>query len=173
MSDKIKRMIFAALGAVILTICSWITVPGPIPFTMQTFAVFALLLIYEGGLALISISLYLLLGAVGVPVFAGFTGGVAHLLGPTGGYLVGFLILAAVYRIMTHVSSKKWLKILALIIGQVCCYAFGTWWYVRMYCGGSVDELGTVLMTCVIPFVIPDAIKLALAVLLSKRVRLQ
>lgn len=166
-------MIFSALGAVIMAICSWITIPGPVPFTMQTFAVFALLLIYDGGPALISISLYLLLGAVGVPVFAGFTGGVAHLLGPTGGYLLGFLILSAVYQVLSHISSKKWFKIVSLIIGLVCCYAFGTWWYVLMYCGGSVDELGTVLMTCVIPFVLPDAVKMTLAVLLSKRVRLQ
>lgn len=173
MSKRTKIMIFSALGAVIMAICSWITIPGPVPFTMQTFAVFALLLIYDGGPALISISLYLLLGAVGVPVFAGFTGGVAHLLGPTGGYLVGFLILAAVYQVLSHISSKKWFKIVSLIIGLVCCYAFGTWWYVLMYCGGSVDELGTVLMTCVIPFVLPDAVKMTLAVLLSKRVRLQ
>lgn len=173
MSKRTKIMIFSALGAVIMAICSWITIPGPVPFTMQTFAVFALLLIYDGGPALISISLYLLLGAVGVPVFAGFTGGVAHLLGPTGGYLLGFLILSAIYQVLSHISSKKWFKIVSLIIGLVCCYAFGTWWYVLMYCGGSVDELGTVLMTCVIPFVLPDAVKMTLAVLLSKRVRLQ
>lgn len=173
MSERIKIMIFSALGTALLAICSWIMIPGPVPFTLQTFAVFALLLVYEGGPALISISLYLLLGTIGVPVFAGFTGGVGHILGPTGGYLVGFLILAVVYQIMSHLSVKKAFKIVSLVTGLICCYAFGTWWYVLVYGEGTVEEVGAVLMTCVVPFIIPDALKMVLAVLLSKRVRLQ
>ena len=85
---SITSMIYIALMAVIITICSWISIPGPVPFTLQTFAVFTALLLLGTRDGLISIVVYLLLGAVGVPVFSGFSGGIGHLLGPTGGYLI-------------------------------------------------------------------------------------
>ena len=94
---SITSMIYIALMAVIITICSWISIPGPVPFTLQTFAVFTALLLLGTRDGLISIVVYLLLGAVGVPVFSGFSGGIGHLLGPTGGYLIGFIVMGFVF----------------------------------------------------------------------------
>ena len=99
---KITSMIYIALMAVIITICSWISIPGPVPFTLQTFAVFTALLLLGTRDGLISITVYLLLGAVGVPVFSGFSGGIGHLLGPTGGYLIGFIVMGFVFGIVRH-----------------------------------------------------------------------
>jgi biotin transport system substrate-specific component len=107
---------------------------------------------------------YLLLGAVGLPVFSGFQGGPGVLLGPTGGYLLGFLLLALCYWLL----QKKLGPLPALLLGLLLCYGCGTAWFYWMY-GGS---LWAVLMNCVIPYLIPDGIKLLLAVTVRKRLRL-
>jgi biotin transport system substrate-specific component len=107
---------------------------------------------------------YLLLGAVGLPVFSGFQGGPGVLLGPTGGYLLGFLLLALCYWLL----QKKLGQLPALLLGLLLCYGCGTAWFYWMY-GGS---LWAVLMNCVIPYLIPDGIKLLLAVTVRKRLRL-
>ena len=77
----------AALFAALIAICSWISIPTAVPFTLQTFAVFLALGVLGGKLGTLSVAVYLLLGAVGLPVFAGFQGGLGALLGATGGYL--------------------------------------------------------------------------------------
>ena len=88
---KTRDLTLIALFAALIAICAWLTVPMPdVPFTMQTFGVFAALLLLGGKRGTLSILLYLLLGAAGLPVFSGFRGGIGSLLGTTGGYLVGF-----------------------------------------------------------------------------------
>ena len=87
-------MAYIALFAVLLTVCAWISVPLPVPFTLQTFAIFAALGILGGRRGTWAVAVYLLLGAVGLPVFSGFRGGLGALLGTTGGYILGFLALA-------------------------------------------------------------------------------
>lgn len=169
-SDRVKMMVYIALGAVILAICSWIMIPAPVPFTMQTFGVFALLLILGGKAGTASIGLYLGLGMVGVPVYSGFSGGIGHIAGPTGGYLIGFLILGLVYWLLSCIKAK-YIRVLSLTVGMICCYLFGTFWYVMMYAGASQAGFGAVLMTCVIPYILPDALKMALALVVSKRIK--
>ena len=94
-------MAYNALFAVLLTVCAWISVPLPVPFTLQTFAIFAALGILGGRRGTWAVAVYLLLGAVGLPVFSGFRGGLGALLGTTGGYILGFLALALVYWLVT------------------------------------------------------------------------
>ncbi|MCR5768479.1 MAG: biotin transporter BioY [Lachnospiraceae bacterium] len=170
---KITSMIYIALMAVIITICSWISIPGPVPFTLQTFAVFTALLLLGTRDGLISIVVYLLLGAVGVPVFSGFSGGIGHLLGPTGGYLIGFIVMGFVFGIVRHLIKHPLASaITASILGLAACYAFGTVWFVIVYSQTkSAITFGAALSLCVLPFIIPDAIKMALAIILSARVR--
>lgn len=170
---SITSMIYIALMAVIITICSWISIPGPVPFTLQTFAVFTALLLLGTRDGLISITVYLLLGAVGVPVFSGFSGGIGHLLGPTGGYLIGFIVMGFVFGIVRHLIKHPLASaITASILGLAACYAFGTVWFVIVYSQTkSAITFGAALSLCVIPFIIPDAIKMALAIILSARVR--
>ena len=90
-------MAYIALFAVLMAVCAWISIPFAVPFTLQTFAVFAALAILGGRRGTLSVVVYLLLGAVGLPVFAGFKGGLAALLGTTGGYILGFLLTALLY----------------------------------------------------------------------------
>ena len=112
-----------------------------------------------------------MLGAVGIPVFAQFTSGIGILLGSTGGYIAGFIFMGLVYWLIVHFLGKKtWVEILAMVIGLAVCYAFGTAWFMVVYAhaNGPVG-LAMVLAWCVIPFIIPDLIKLGLALTLAWR----
>lgn len=169
---KIVAMVQIALFAAIIAICSWIQIPLTVPFTLQTFAVFCTLGILGGKNGTISVLLYIILGAVGVPVFAGFSGGVGVLLGTTGGYIIGFLFTALLYWVITHFFGDKLpVMIIAMALGLVVCYAFGTAWFMLVYARttGAVG-LMTALGWCVFPFILPDCVKIALAILLAKRI---
>ena len=160
MTRKLTR---CALFAAMMALCAWIGIPlGHTVFTMQTFGVLLALGILGGKRGTISILCYLLLGAAGLPVFSGFRGGIGAILGPTGGYLWGFLATGLVFW-----SLEKWSRPLAMIAGIAVCYACGTIWYMT-YTGGA---LAAVLAQTVLPYLIPDALKLVLALRLTKRLK--
>ena len=166
---KTVELAYIALGTALIAVCAWITVPFTVPFTMQLFAVFFVLMLLGGRNGTISIAVYLLLGAVGVPVFSGFKGGFGVLIGMTGGYLVGMLLIGVVYWIMTGLLGKKlWIEIGAFLIGLALCYLFGTVWFSVV--NGERGFFAS-LTICVVPFLLPDAAKLALAVLLGRKLR--
>ena len=171
---KVLDMAYIAIGAVLIAICSWINIPTQVPFTLQTFAVFFVLMFLGGERGTISILIYILLGAVGVPVFAGFSAGIGILFGNTGGYILGFIFIGLIYILFTRVFKMKniFFKVLALVIGLAICYAFGSIWYMHIYIRDS-GEVGlfAVLGWCVFPFIIPDLIKMALAVIIAKRIQ--
>ena len=171
---KTRDLTLIALFTVLTAVCAWISVPVPAPFvqfTMQTFAVFAALLTLGGKRGTYAVTAYLLLGAVGAPVFSSCRGGLGVLLGTTGGYILGFLLQALLYWLMTaKLGESLTVKVSASILGLSLCYAFGTAWYLVLYVQmGKPMGLMTALGYCVFPFVIPDLIKLALAVLLAQR----
>lgn len=160
-----------ALSAALITVCAWISIPTAVPFTLQTLAVFttAGLLGMRRGTA--AILVYILMAAVGIPVLAGMKGGADKLIGTTGGYIVGFVFIA----LIVGFASDKWQRrplplAIAMLLGLAVCYAFGTAWFCLVYTrsAGSV-ALTTVLGWCVVPFLIPDGIKIAVAVLLTNR----
>ena len=164
-------LVYMALGAVLIAICSWISIPTTVPFTMQTFAVFFVLSALGGKRGTITIIVYVLLGAVGIPVFSQFTSGVGILLGNTGGYIIGFIFTGLIYWLIIGVLGKKlWTEIFAMILGLGMLYSFGTAWFMIVYTqtSGTVG-LMTVLAWCVIPFIIPDLVKLGLALTLARR----
>ena len=164
-------MAYIAIGAVLIAICSWISIPVVVPFTLQTFAVFLLIMLLGGMKATISVTVYILVGAVGVPVFAGFGAGIGVLFGKTGGYIIGFLFMGPIFWLITKLFGKKLLvQILALVTGLLVCYAFGTAWFMYIYMRDTGDVgLMTVLSWCVFPYIIPDAVKMAVAILISKK----
>lgn len=171
-ASKTLDLTYVALFAALIALCSWITIPAGIPFTMQTFAIFATLGILGGRRGTMAIGVYLLLGAVGLPVFSGFSGGLAPILGTTGGYLFGFLVMGITYWIMTSLlgtSAKA--KLFTMLVCLVLMYVFGTLWFMLVYLRttGPVG-LSAVLGWCVVPFVIPDLLKLGLAMMLTHRV---
>lgn len=171
--SKTYDMVYIAIFAVLMAICSWISIPMAVPFTLQTFGVFVAVGILGGKRGTLSVLVYILLGAVGIPVFAGFQGGISVLLNTTGGYIIGFLFSALAMWGIEHVFGRKAVvQIISMLVGLVICYTFGTAWFMVVYtrANGAVG-LGTVLGWCVIPFVIPDLVKIALAFGLSKKLR--
>ena len=168
-----KDITYISLFSVIIAICSWISIPTLVPFTLQTFAVFTALALLGGKRGTICIAIYILLGSVGLPVFANFKGGLGALLGPTGGYIIGFLALGLVYWLMTElISDRLPVKIVAMVLGNILCYALGTLWFVPVY-SKMVEPIGIIsaLLMCVTPYIIVDLIKLALALIISNKLK--
>lgn len=172
---RTRDLTLIALFTALTAACAWISIPVPRPFvqfTMQTFAVFAALLALGGRRGTYVVTAYLLLGAVGAPVFSNFRGGPDVLLGTTGGYILGFFFTALLYWLMTAKLGEGFpVKIAACVLGMATYYAFGTAWYLALsFRSESPLGLMTALGFCVFPFIVPDLAKLALAVLLSHRV---
>ncbi len=164
---------YIALFAAVLAVCSWISIPATVPFTLQTFGVFLAIGILGGKRGFLSVLVFILMGLVGLPVFAGFSGGPGVLFGSTGGYIIGFLLSALVMWLMESLMGKsKWVLLTSMVIGLIICYVFGTAWFMVIYArsAGAVG-LVTALSWCVFPFIIPDVIKIALAFILSMRLR--
>ena len=162
---------YTALFAVLMMVCAWITVPLTVPFTLQTFGVFAALGTLGGRRGTYAVAAYLLLGLAGLPVFSGFQGGPGVLLGTTGGDILGFLASALLYWAVTaRLGTKPAVMAAAMVLGLVVCYAFGTAWFLVAYArtAGSIG-LWAALGMCVFPFVVPDLAKIALAMLLSRQ----
>ena len=163
-----RDMTACALMAVMLCVCTWIAVPGPVPFTLQTLAVFTAVELLGARRAFWSVAVYLLMGAACLPVFSGMAGGLGILLGPTGGYLLGFLLVPLICRVVMAVGKDKAARIVGMVLGMIGCYVLGTAWFV--FVGSGVDWRGA-LMLCVVPFLLPDAVKLVLAMTLAGALR--
>lgn len=174
-SGKSKTYNIAYIGVFVglMAICSWISIPTAIPFTLQTFAVFLAIAVLGGKRGTLAVVTYVILGAVGVPVFAEFTSGIGVIMNNTGGYLIGFIFMALAMWLMERLFGKRDLvRVISMVIGLVVLYAFGTAWFMLLYMRttGAVGVM-TVLGWCVFPFIIPDLIKLALALLMAKSLR--
>ena len=102
-------MAYIALFAVVMAVCAWISIPAAVPFTLQTFGVFLAVGLLGGKRGTLAVLIYLLLGAVGIPVFAGFNGGLGYMLGATGGYIVGRrdLVELCAYRLNAPGLGKE------------------------------------------------------------------
>ncbi len=169
---KTTDLVYVAIGAALIVICSWISIPTAVPFTLQTFSVFTVLSLLGGRRGTLSILVYILMGAVGIPVFSGFKGGVGVLFGNTGGYILGFLLTGLIFILFERFFGTKTVSVIvALLLGLALCYAFGTAWFMYLYLKNT-GEVGlmTVLSWCVFPFIIPDLIKLTLPLFISRRV---
>ncbi|MBR3979196.1 MAG: biotin transporter BioY [Oscillospiraceae bacterium] len=163
---RVKRICLCGLFSALLCLCSWLCIPvGNLVFTLQTFAALLTLGLLGGKWGTASIGVYLALGAVGLPVFSGFRGGVGMLLGATGGFLWGFLVAGLVYWGAHYITKRT---LFAMLSALVACYAVGAVWYRAFYFHGS---FGAALAVCVAPYLLPDAVKLGLALFLTKRLR--
>ena len=169
---KAKNMALCSVFTAVLALCAWLCVPmGDTVITLQTFGIFLTLGLLGGKRGTLAIGVYLLLGAVGVPVFSGFRGGLGALLGTTGGYIFGFMLTALVYWILTSIKDIPLTRLIAMILGLLLCYTCGSWWYITRYLSGGTITLGLVLLRCVLPYLLPDAIKLALAWILTGKLK--
>ncbi len=168
---SVKDIVRIAVMSALLVVCSWITVSIPVlnvPFTLQTFAVFFALEFIGGRNGTIAFLIYIVLGAVGVPVFSGFNGGIGHLFGPTGGYLIGFIFSCLIYwAFEKKFGYKSPVHYAILALALVACYLCGTIWFSIYMSKGFIPSLAM----CVVPFIVPDVLKIALAVLLAVRLK--
>lgn len=170
-----KEIALIALFVALTAVCAWISIPLPaplVPFTLQTFAVFTALGILGLKNGLTAIIVYCLLGAVGLPVFAGMKGGLGVLLGTTGGYIIGFIFTALSVGIITKKFGRSVpVLVISMVIGLILCYAFGTAWFMVVYTNSkSAVGLATALGWCVTPYIIPDIVKIAVAITIVKAI---
>ena len=142
------------------------------PFTLQTFGIYLSIAVLGGKLGTISLLIYLGLGAIGLPVFSGFKSGLAALMGPTGGYIIGFLATALImWGFEKFFGKNKVSFIISAIIGLIACYALGTVWFMKVFSAANGPiGLATTLGMCVVPFIIPDLIKLVAAYLIGSKI---
>ncbi len=161
MKLNVRKMVLSSLFAALIAVCAWISIPiPPVAFTLQTFGVLMALGVLGGKWGTVSILLYLALGIVGLPVFAGFRGGAGALLDATGGFLWGFLLGGLVYW-----RTERLGKPLALVLCQLTCYVCGCLWFARW----AGCTLTAAALACVVPYVVPDVLKLWLAHRVSRQ----
>lgn len=160
-----------AIMAAITAVLAQISIPMPmmVPMTMQTFAVTLAGVILGSKKGAVSQIVYVLLGAVGVPVFANFNGGVQALVGPTGGFLLSFPIMAFLIGLGVEMKDKKGMFTLFLVLGTLSNYAIG----VVMYCAITQSSVMTGITACVLPFIPTAVIKAVLAAILGLQIRKQ
>lgn len=169
---KARNMALCSLFTAVLAVCAWLSIPmGDLVISLQTFGVFLTLGLLGGKRGSIAIFVYLLLGAVGAPVFSGFRGGLGALLGTTGGYLFGFMLTSLVYWLITAIKDHPLTRLIAMVLGLLLCYGCGSWWYLQQYLSAGSVTLGAVILKCVLPYLLPDAIKLSLAWFLTGKLK--
>ncbi len=165
--SRLLSIVYVAMFTAIIIVCAQIQIPfGQVPFTLQTLGVFtaAAMLGFKRGT--LSVFVYMLAGLIGLPVFAGFSGGAGVIAGPTGGYIVGFVFTALIVGIMTDkLGRKMWVLVVSMIAGLAACYAFGTVWFSIV----TKTDIWSALMLCVVPYLIGDALKIAVASVLVNR----
>jgi len=145
---------------------SMIPVPGsPVPLSMATFVVYLTGILLGAGKGFLSVVIYLLLGLAGIPVFSGFSGGIGVLLGPTGGYLMGYLLCVWITGWLTKKRMTKAWNCMAMVLGTIGCYLFGTVWFLIIMEG--TYSFKQVMLICVVPYLIFDLFKILAAVLLA------
>lgn len=173
-NSKIKDIVFIGISAALIAVCSWISIPLPtVPITLQTMGVCLIAGLFGLKRGTLATVVYIALGALGVPVFSGFTGGVGIILGQTGGYIIGFIFTALIVGLASDKFKGRLLPlILSMVIGILVCYAFGTAWFAVVYAKSNEPaSLLTILGWCVFPFLLPDAVKIAIAAVLANRLK--
>lgn len=159
-----------SLGAALMAVSSMLSISFAVPITLQTLALYIILFTLGGRKGCLATLVYISLGAFGLPVFSGFSGGVSRIFDYGGGFIVGFLIASLVFWLFDSLFLSGGLKPLSAAISLLALYTSGAVWYFVFYTGDI--SFFAVLSACVFPFVIPDAIKIFVAYLISKRLSL-
>ena len=168
-STSLRMTVYASLMAALTAAGAFVAVPiGPVPIVLQNLFIFLAGLLLGAGWGTASVGVYLLAGVLGLPVFAGGVGGIARFVGPTGGYLLGFLPAVCIIGFISNASKPNVLKdLMAMICGSLIIYACGLSW-LKLLTGMT---LGKTLAVGMYPFLAGDALKIAAAVPIAKAVR--
>jgi biotin transport system substrate-specific component len=168
MNNQIKNITIYAMFASLLAILAQIVIPLPglVPISLQTLGIYIIGCVQKPKQAFISALLYLLVGAIGVPVFASFGGGLGTLLGATGGYIFSFPLVTLIISLIVHLKDNDMFKVVALVIGTIVCYSIGTIWFIYI----TNSTLISALTWCVFPFLIGDTLKMGATMMVSKKI---
>ncbi len=171
---KTRTISLCALFSALISVCAWLSFPvGDIAMSLQLFGIFFALGLLGGKRGTLCICVYLLSGAVGLPVFSGFRGGAGVLLGPSGGYITGFLASGLSFWLITALfPHRKIARLIGLVTGLLVCYLSGSVWFYWLYAqDAGALSLAAIFAKCVLPFLLPDFIKLFLAYFLSQKIK--
>ncbi len=161
---RITDLCQIAIFVAVITICSWIAIPFTYPITLQIFAVFTACSYLGFKRGIICVSVYLMLGVVGVPVFAGFQGGVGHILGPTGGFLLGFVVSAVIIGLFAGRKSNFVRQLLIMLLALILCYVLGVFWIIIASRAPEISNISA-YATSFLPLFLVDILKIILAAL--------
>lgn len=168
---KTADVVMVSLATALMCVCSWIQFPSAVPFTLQTFAVFLIPSVLGTKKGVTATIVYVLLGAVGLPVFSGFQGGIGALAGATGGFVLGFIPASLIIGICTKKFGKSFFTSFVYSVAALAvCYVAGVLWYAFVYGGGNILSA---IYVCVLPFVVPDFFKIVLANLVSEKINIE
>ena len=171
---RIKNLVMISFFTALMVVCSWITIPMPhgVPVTLQTFAIFTAVGILGAKRSALAVGVYITLGALGVPVFSNFEGGLGKLLGVTGGYIIGFIFSVLITGFIIKKAGKSFpVLVISMCAGLLVCYAFGAAWFMYIYTQSkSAITLGSILSVSVLPYIVPDIAKILLAVTVVKSI---
>lgn len=160
------NIVMAGLSAALLCIAGPFAIPipfSPVPISMLPLAIYIIAFLIDWKLCGLSTVIYLLLGTVGLPVFSGFSGGLAKLAGPTGGYLIGFIFTALICGFFITKFDKIYMYVTGMVLGLIVAYLFGTVWFTFQ----QNTNFTAALSLCVIPYLPGDALKIIIAVLVG------
>ena len=167
--NSLRMVVYASLMAALIAVGAYVAIPiGPVPIVLQNLFVLLAGLLLGSRWAAISVAIYLLAGACGLPVFAGGSAGIGRLIGPTGGYLFGFLVAAFLVGFVSErAKGRRLVEVLAMVAASLLVYAIGVPW-LKVVTGLSMTKALAVGMY---PFLIGDVLKIIAAVPIAKAVR--
>lgn len=168
--SNISEMTMIALMAALECILGPLALPipiSPVPISLTNLAVYFAVYALGRNKGTVSVFVYLLIGLAGIPVFSGFTGGPAKLLGPTGGYLTGFIFMAFISGIFIDNSNKRCIHFIGMLLGTMICYMFGTVWLMLQ----MQLSFYAALSVGVLPFIFADLIKIFVMTILGPNIR--
>lgn len=166
--SKLYTLCMTAVMAAVTCVLAPMSIPiGPVPISFTNLAIYLSLYLLGWKWGTVSYVVYMLVGMVGMPVFSGFTGGMGKLLGPTGGYIVGFIPMAVIAGLVIDKTHNRALQFAAMVAGTAVCYAFGTAWY----CVEANATLAKAMQFCVIPFIPGDLAKIVIAMVVGPMLR--
>lgn len=166
---SIREITFIAMATALMAIFSQISIPLPftaVPITMQVFGVVVIAIVLEEKISAVAMLIFILLGAIGIPVFSNLSGGISVLVGPTGGYIWGFILMAFIIGYAAARKNKE-LLFLATYISLIIDYLFGVF-QLKIVLGLSMEKA---LMVGAYPFIVKDIIVVALAVVIALMVK--
>ena len=166
---SVQKMAIIALMTAVLCILAPISIPifiSPVPISLGVLAVYLTAYVLSPLDATISVIIFILLGTFGLPVFSGYSGGLSKLVGPTGGYIIGFLFTVYISSLFIHMKKGIIFDVIGMITGLALCYILGTIWFSYQQGKGFIASL----LLCVVPFLIGDAIKIIVAVILGTQI---